>query len=175
MSIKKFNEFHSINESFRDDKKGMSLDDMMNHESSYKDRVACCLTDILTNERGISEKAFSAYDEVMKEVETFYESNKEELDDLLNLFETNDWRKEYCAEKIYADYFKNEINESKRKKKKSFENVAKPEDLVSKMQGVSLGKDKDGYFVYTHRARCSSYPTPHKIPASKIKFIESTG
>jgi hypothetical protein len=30
MSIKKFNEFHSINESFRDDKKGMSLDDMMN-------------------------------------------------------------------------------------------------------------------------------------------------
>ena len=41
--------------------------------------------------------------------------------------------------------------------------------------GVSMGADKKGFFVYTHRARCHSYPSPEKIPDSKIKFIESTG
>lgn len=53
--------------------------------------------------------------------------------------------------------------------------VAKPEALKKKMDGVSLGKDKKGYYVFTHRARSSSYPTPEAIPDSKIKFIESTG
>jgi len=43
------------------------------------------------------------------------------------------------------------------------------------MDGVSLGKDKDGYFVYTHRARSDSYKSPEAIPASAIKQIESTG
>lgn len=60
-------------------------------------------------------------------------------------------------------------------KKKKWENVPKPAELKDKLDGVSLGKDKDGYFVYTHRARCKSYSSPEKIPKSKIKFIESTG
>ena len=41
--------------------------------------------------------------------------------------------------------------------------------------GVSLGADKNGFFVYTHRARSKSYETPADIPNSKIKFIETTG
>lgn len=42
-------------------------------------------------------------------------------------------------------------------------------------KGVSLGRDKDGYYVYTHRARSKSYPTPAKIPHSKVTFVSSTG
>ena len=42
-------------------------------------------------------------------------------------------------------------------------------------KGVSLGADKNGFFVYTHRARSKSYSEPNKIPDSKIKFVESTG
>ena len=38
----------------------------------------------------------------------------------------------------------------------------------------SFAKDKDGYFCYTHRARCDSYPSISKIPKSKVEFIEST-
>lgn len=41
--------------------------------------------------------------------------------------------------------------------------------------GVSLGADKNGFFVYTHRARSKSYSEPGKIPDNKIKFVESTG
>lgn len=46
---------------------------------------------------------------------------------------------------------------------------------TSKWNGVSLGKDKDGYFCYTHRSRSKSYPTPEDIPKSKVDFVESTG
>lgn len=59
--------------------------------------------------------------------------------------------------------------------KKETQNVPKPNDLKEIMHEVSLGKDEDGFFVYTHRCRSDSYPTPHKIPKSKIKFVGSTG
>ena len=42
-------------------------------------------------------------------------------------------------------------------------------------KGCSLGKDKDGYFVYTHRARSKSYDDPNKISEKDINFIDSTG
>lgn len=41
--------------------------------------------------------------------------------------------------------------------------------------GCSVGRDKQGYFVFTHRARSPSYDTPQQIPDSRIKWIESTG
>jgi len=42
-------------------------------------------------------------------------------------------------------------------------------------RGTSVGRDKNGYFVCTHRARSKSYPDVHKIPKSVIAWIESTG
>ena len=44
-----------------------------------------------------------------------------------------------------------------------------------KRYGVSIGKDKDGFFAYTHRARSKSYPTKEQIPASVLKRIDATG
>lgn len=63
-------------------------------------------------------------------------------------------------------------------KKKNFENVTKPPEFLaktSKAKGVSLGKDKKGYFVYTHRASSKRYKTIMGIPKKDIEFIESTG
>lgn len=40
--------------------------------------------------------------------------------------------------------------------------------------GSSLGKDNNGYYCYTHRARSKSYPSPAQIPLDRIKFIGST-
>jgi hypothetical protein len=53
--------------------------------------------------------------------------------------------------------------------------VAKPPNQRARMSGVSLGTDNQGYFVYTHRARSKSYPSPEKIPDKAVKFIDSTG
>jgi hypothetical protein len=41
--------------------------------------------------------------------------------------------------------------------------------------GVSIGRDKKGYFCFTHRARSESYPSVADIPESKIKRVRSTG
>ncbi len=47
--------------------------------------------------------------------------------------------------------------------------------ISSKVIGCSMGADKDGFFVYTHRARSKSYANPLKITKKWIDFIESTG
>jgi hypothetical protein len=47
--------------------------------------------------------------------------------------------------------------------------------ISSKISGVSMGADKDGFFVYTHRARSKSFSTPLKITKKAIDSIESTG
>ena len=44
-----------------------------------------------------------------------------------------------------------------------------------RFKGVSIGKDKDGVYVYTHRSRSKSYPKQSSIPDSVIKTIERTG
>jgi tRNA nucleotidyltransferase/poly(A) polymerase/2'-5' RNA ligase len=56
--------------------------------------------------------------------------------------------------------------------------LLKPKELINKTpkaDGVSMGADKNGFFVYTHRARSDSHATPEKIPVKEINFIESTG
>lgn len=66
----------------------------------------------------------------------------------------------------------------KVKSKKSYTVVTKPKEFLaktSKARGVTLAKDKDGYFCYTHRSRSKSYKTIGAIPKSIIEFVESTG
>lgn len=53
--------------------------------------------------------------------------------------------------------------------------IKKPKVKGKNFNGVSLGADKDGFYVYTHRARSKSYKDPTKISNKDIKFIESTG
>jgi len=56
--------------------------------------------------------------------------------------------------------------------------VTKPAAFLAKhpkAKGVTLAQDKNGFFVYTHRARSNSYKTIMSIPKSAVIFIESTG
>lgn len=59
-------------------------------------------------------------------------------------------------------------------KKSIVVNVSK-ERKQGKFKGVTVKKDKDGFFVTTHRARSKSFPTVNQIPKKTITFIESTG
>lgn len=43
-----------------------------------------------------------------------------------------------------------------------------------RLRGISVGRDRDGYFVMTHRARSKSYPEVKDIPEKTIAFIKST-
>lgn len=62
--------------------------------------------------------------------------------------------------------------------KKSYTVVTKTPEFLSKStkaKSVTLAKDKDGYFVYTHRWASKRFKTIGAIPKSIIEFCESTG
>lgn len=44
-----------------------------------------------------------------------------------------------------------------------------------KRYGVGVGRDDDGVFVHTHRARSKSYPDMDSIPTKDLEFVDSTG
>ncbi|CUU45549.1 hypothetical protein [Clostridium beijerinckii] len=54
-------------------------------------------------------------------------------------------------------------------------NLQKSISKGGKKYNVGVGKDDDGYFVHTHRARSKSYKNKSDIPIKDLKFIESTG
>lgn len=81
----------------------------------------------------------------------------------------------YFSESVLDDlieFLEEEINEK-------FKSVALPKEELfkktDKAKGVTLRKDKNGYYVHTHRARSKSYKEVKNIPKSAIEFIESTG
>jgi len=41
--------------------------------------------------------------------------------------------------------------------------------------GVSLARDKDGVYCFTHRCRSKSYTSAGSIPRSTVARIEATG
>lgn len=50
-----------------------------------------------------------------------------------------------------------------------------PAGQKNRFKGVSLGRDKNGVFIYTYRCRSKSYKSVESIPAKEIKWIESIG
>lgn len=72
-------------------------------------------------------------------------------------------------------------NKTKKKSESDYltaEEVAefnKAHDKTASQWGVSLKKDKNGYYCHTHRARSKSKPSPSKITKTELNFIESTG
>jgi hypothetical protein len=55
--------------------------------------------------------------------------------------------------------------------------LRKPKELTdksNKVKGLGFGADKKGFFIYTHRARTKSKPTPSDITMEQIEFIDST-
>ncbi len=63
-------------------------------------------------------------------------------------------------------------------KKKSYVVVTKTKEFLAKTpkaKGCTLAKDKNGYFVYTHRWASKRFKTIAAIPKKIIEFCESTG
>lgn len=78
--------------------------------------------------------------------------------------------------KDYIDPFSGDVLIVKAKKNKNWEEYS--DDVtapLSQKYGISFGKDKDGYFARTHRARSDSFESVDKIPVSQLKFIGTTG
>lgn len=69
----------------------------------------------------------------------------------------------------------NWYKESKKKEYLNPDERKQVKDCFGTDLECSFGKDKDGYYCFTHRARSNSYKSISKIPKSKVEFIGSTG
>lgn len=115
-------------------------------------------------------KEVNVYEDRDKEFKVFHEFKTNRPDLQVNIYKADDGKislLESLADEIYKI-----ITEEIKK------GLTKPKELMDKTDkadGVSLGRDKKGYFVYTHRARSKSYESPEKIPVKDIEYIETTG
>ena len=73
------------------------------------------------------------------------------------------------------DLILQQLNSGSKYNKGSVYGLKKKKVPGKQFNGVSLGADKGGFFVYTHRARSKSYGEIERIPQKDIDFIESTG
>ena len=65
------------------------------------------------------------------------------------------------------------MTNSKYNKSGVMTGLKKPSE--ARYKSVGFGADKNGFFVYTHRARSKSYTEPSLIPDKDVIFIASTG
>lgn len=193
--IKDFTQF--INEKFELD------DSMFNMKTEYIDSVFDKTIGIILQENGISEEFYSNYKNLSDDLSIEF-LNEEFRYDLDN-YEKSNKRVDYCAEFLYDKYLCNfliiekkengkdslmasksiskemkdkispYVNSSSRYINKQIFGLKIPKINGKSFDGVSLGADKDGFFVYTHRAKSKSYQTVEKIPNKDIIFIETTG
>ncbi len=72
-------------------------------------------------------------------------------------------------------------NTGSRLNKSRLFGIRKPSEFNKKIKdeklpdGYSMGIDKNGFFIYTHRYRSKSYEDFMKIPKKDIEFVDSTG
>lgn len=98
-----FDEF--LNESFLPN----HLQDELNRKETFEESVNNHIHDIIMQEFNISEKAFDLYDTMIEKFNKFFINLKQEgeIQKDLNLHESENKRKQLCAEFIYDKYFKN--------------------------------------------------------------------
>ena len=81
--------------------------DEISHNEALQERLRRLITNIITEEKGISEKAFGDYDSVMIEVQDICDKNPEIYEKAENFY-TDKKRLNLLAEEIYEEFFKTE-------------------------------------------------------------------
>jgi hypothetical protein len=78
-----------------------SLKEMIEKRSTYPEMVKSHLIDIIMQEGGVSEKAFSEVESITNEVESLW-MDSEEVTETVKSFEEEGHRSQYCAEEIFS-------------------------------------------------------------------------
>jgi hypothetical protein len=103
--MKNFDEFINENMGYTD-----FFGKKISHESALEKRTRDLITNIITEELGISEKSFTQLDKVMKIVKDICNNNPKIYEEA-NEFYNSGKRLNYLAEKGYEEYFKTKIND----------------------------------------------------------------
>lgn len=81
----------------------------VSHEDALKERIKSSIVNIVMEENSVSEKSFKKVDEIVKDVNEFYD---EQMFSISNEMYNQDKRINYIGEFLYDKYYKKNINES---------------------------------------------------------------
>ena len=111
----------------------------VSHAKALRERIISSIIQIITEEKGISEKSFTIYDEVMADV------NNRFNDDMFNISNdmyNDDKRIKYISEYLYDKFFKEpKINESSNSASDGGEVYNIPTQLNPNLGPNSIGKN----------------------------------
>lgn len=111
---------------------------------------------------------------VLNEIKCFFNERKSEYTETKESL----MKSKSIGKEMKEEILKYLTSESKYHEGGRVTSLKKPKELMeksNKSDGVSMGADKNGFFIYTHRARSKSHLTPDKITVKEISFIDSTG
>lgn len=93
-----YDELKILNEEITYEQLGMKTPD-------YKKKVKYRILDIISNEKGVSEKSFKMIEELQKRIDEAFQINPE-IADTIRRYEQRKCRVEFCAEHIYEWFIK---------------------------------------------------------------------
>lgn len=97
MKIQKINEFYK--------KESTIINEGLYKTPTYKEKVFSSLIHLIMDDRGISEKSFDEVDRLIDNLREYFKEDK--VNKVINEFEENGRRENYCAEFIYDTMIKN--------------------------------------------------------------------
>ena len=83
----------------------------VSHEDALKERIRSLLTNIIREEKGISEKSFKLYDEVINRVKSDF---SDKMFAEANILYNQNKRLDYIAELLYDKYFKEDLTKENK-------------------------------------------------------------
>lgn len=148
----------AVKKQLQDDKAELEkvLDEYLNNFGEFQNRVNKVINDELIKKEARDAKAKSANEKVDEKKKN--EKEEKPVTEGVEFFDE--------SKKAYDKLMKarESLNPTERAEvKKKFGHT-----------GCSFGKDKDGYYCFTHRCRSKSYPSIDKIPQKDVDFVDST-
>lgn len=148
----------AVKKQLQDDKAELEkvLDEYLNNFGEFQNRVNKVINDELIKKEARDAKAKSANERVDEKKKN--EKKEKPVTEGVEFFDE--------SKKAYDKLMKarESLNPTERAEvKKKFGHT-----------GCSFGKDKDGYYCFTHRCRSKSYPSIDKIPQKDVDFVDST-
>lgn len=137
------------------------LDKYVNDFSEFQNNINRCIIEAIDTEAALRDSKNNKEENKSGDNSDSKKGKPEEVEEATQIEQIDESRKAYIN-------MMKEINAITQAERNEFYKI------FGKSDECSLAKDKDGYYVRTHRARSHSYPEIKDIPKKDVDFVRST-
>ena len=137
------------------------LDKYVNDFSEFQNNINRCIIEAIDTEAALRDSENNKEENKSGDNSDNKKGKPEEVEEATQIEQIDESRKAY-------NKMMKEINAITQAERNEFYKI------FGKSYECSLAKDKDGYYVRTHRARSHSYPEIKDIPKKDVDFVRST-